>query len=153
MKQFKFDSVMFPINFVEYYTHGFGKEVLALANEQGAGVLAIKPLSWGAWQKDAVKDREWWYRSTEEPKTVSLAVRFSLSQPGVVSCIPTSFVELLDKAIEAAKSYTPLDDSAVAELKRMAENRGSIFEAEEKQVALNLPHRMPGCPYSPHEEV
>src|SRR5437588_637551 len=34
---FKFDTIMFPINFVEYYTRGFGKDVLAKANEQGAG--------------------------------------------------------------------------------------------------------------------
>src|SRR5215472_14278870 len=47
MKSFKFDTVMFPINFVEFYTRGFGKEILALANEQGAAVIAIKPLSWG----------------------------------------------------------------------------------------------------------
>ena len=151
MKSFKFDSVMFPINFVEYYNRGFGKEVLDLAHEQGAGVLAIKPLSWGAWGKDETKDRDWWYRSVEEPKTVELAVRFSLSQPGVVSVIPTSFVELLDKAIEAAKVFKPLDDAAVAQLKQMAENRGSIFINEEKQVALNSPHWMPECPHCPHE--
>jgi len=46
MEGFKFDTVMFPINFVEFYTRGFGKEVLDLAAKQGAGVLAIKPLSW-----------------------------------------------------------------------------------------------------------
>src|SRR5207302_7576249 len=57
---FKFDTIMFPINFVEYYTRGFGKDVLAKANEQGAGVLAIKPLSWGTWPKEGTRNREWW---------------------------------------------------------------------------------------------
>ena len=149
MKTFRFDSIMFPINFVEYYNRGFGKEVLELANQQGAGVLAIKPLSYGAWGKDESKDRDWWYRSVETPKTVDLAVRFSLSQPGVVSVIPTSFVELLDKAIEAAKAFKPLDDAGIAELKKMADGRGSIFINEEKQVAFNMPHQhMPGCPHA-----
>ena len=35
--------------------------------------------------------------------------------------------------------------------KEMAANRGSIFLAEEKQVALNLPSWTPVYPDSPHE--
>src|SRR5215831_20626968 len=131
MKTFKFDTVMFPINFVEFYTRGFGKEVLALANEQGAGVLAIKPLSWGTWPKDGKKTREWWYNSVEDPDQVELAVRFSLSQKGVVAAIPTSFVDLFDKTITAAKNFRELDAPAVAKLQEMAANRESIFLNDE----------------------
>ncbi len=151
MKGFKFDTVMFPINFVEYYTRGFGKEVLALASEQGAAVLAIKPLSWGTWPKDLRKTREWWYRSVEEPKDIELAMRFALSQPGVVAGIPPSFLDLVDRTIEAARSFQPLDAPAAERLKEMAANRESIFLREEQQVALNLPHWKPVYPDSPHE--
>lgn len=151
MKTFQFDSVMFPINFVEFYTRDFGKEVLALANQQGAGVIAIKPLSWGTWPKDTPKDRDWWYRSVEQPAQVELAVRFTLSQKGVVAAIPTSFVELLDRTIEAAKAFKQLDAPAVEQLQQMAANRGSIFLAEENQVASNHPHGNPHYPHGPHE--
>lgn len=151
MKGFKFDTVMFPINFVEYYTRNFGKEVLALAHEQGAAVLAIKPLSWGTWPKDTKKTREWWYRSVEELKDIELAMRFSLSQPGVVAGIPPSFLDLLDRTIEAAKAFKPLDEAAIEQLKQMAANRDSLFIREEQQVALNLPHGKPIHPDSPHE--
>jgi aryl-alcohol dehydrogenase-like predicted oxidoreductase len=151
MKTFKFDTVMFPINFVEFYTRGFGKEVLALANEQGAGVLAIKPLSWGTWPKDGKKTREWWYNSVEDPDQVELAVRFSLSQKGVVAAIPTSFVDLFDKTITAAKNFRQLDAPAVAKLQEMAANRESIFLNDEKQVAMNQPHGSPIYPQNPHE--
>jgi aryl-alcohol dehydrogenase-like predicted oxidoreductase len=143
MKGFSFDSVMFPVNFVEFYTRGFGKEVLALAREQGAAVLAIKPLSWGAWPKDMVKTREWWYRTVEDPRDIELALRFSLSQPGVVAAIPPSFLDLLDRTIDAAKNLQPLDKTAEEKLKKMAETRESIFVKEEQQVALN---QMPGQP-------
>jgi aryl-alcohol dehydrogenase-like predicted oxidoreductase len=151
MKNFKFDTIMFPINFVEFYTRGFGKEVLALANEQGAGVIAIKPLSWGTFPKGSPKNREWWYRSVEEPAEVELAMRFSLSQKGVVAAVPTSFVDLLDKAITAAKAFRPLDENAADRLKEMAANQQSLFTSEEAQVSLNLPRPLPGCPHSPHE--
>src|SRR5260370_11422069 len=56
MKTFRFDTVMFPINFVEYYTRGFGKEVIELANEQGAGLISIKPISCGTCPKAAQKN-------------------------------------------------------------------------------------------------
>lgn len=151
MNSFRFDTVMFPINFVEYYTRGFGKDVLALASEQGAGVLAIKPLSWGAWPPDAKRERAWWYRTVETPADVELAMRFTLSQRPVVAGIPPSFVDLFEKAVEAVKHYRPLDDAAVAKLKEMAENRGSIFLREEQQVAMNLPYWTPVYPDSPHE--
>ncbi len=150
MKGFKFDTVMFPINFVEFYVRGFGKEVLALAREQGAGVLAIKPLSWGTWPKDTKKTREWWYRSVEEPKDVELALRFALSQPNVAAGIPPSFLDLLDRAIEAAKALKPMDEVAVAELKEMAKDRESLFTREEQSVALNLPPAASSYPDCPH---
>jgi aryl-alcohol dehydrogenase-like predicted oxidoreductase len=146
MKTFRFDTVMFPINFVEFYNRSFGREVLALAAEQGAGVLAIKPLSWGKYPKGAPKTHDWWYHSVEAPPQVELAVRFSLSQEGVTAVIPTSFIDLLDKTMTAAAQFRPIDDSAVAQLRHMAANRESIFLAEEKQVAVNHPHANPRWP-------
>jgi aryl-alcohol dehydrogenase-like predicted oxidoreductase len=151
MKTFKFDSVMFPINFVEFYNRGFGKEILALAAEQGAGVISIKPISWGLFPKDSPKNREWWYSSVEDPKHVELAMRFALSQKGVVAGIPTSYIELLDKAIEAAKAFTPLDDAGAEQLRQLAANRESLFTGEEKQVAFNHPHANPHYPHHFHE--
>jgi predicted aldo/keto reductase-like oxidoreductase len=150
MKGFKFDTVMFPINFVEYYTRGFGKEVLALAQEQGAAVISIKPLSWGQWPQGMEQNRKWWYRSTEEAKDAELAMRFVLSQPGVVTAIPTSFFDLLDVAIAAAKNFKPLDEPATVQLKQMAEGCGSIFAREEKMVAQNWPVGEPSYPGCPH---
>ncbi len=152
LRGFKFDTVMFPINFVEFYNRQFGKEVLTLANEQGAGVLAIKPLSWGTFPKGSPKNREWWYESVESPADVELAVRFSLSQKGVVSVLPTSFVELFDKTVLAARAFRPLDSAGADKLKQMAANRESIFLAEEKQVAMNLPHSDRTYAACPHAE-
>jgi predicted aldo/keto reductase-like oxidoreductase len=151
MKGFKFDTVMFPINFVEYYTRGFGKEILALAEEQGAGVLAIKPLSWGTWPAEGKRTRQWWYRSVEEPEDIALAMRFALGQPRVVTGIPPSFLDLLDRTLDACATVKPLDEAAITKLKEMAENQGSIFLREEQQVAMNPRHWTPVYPDSPHE--
>ncbi len=135
LRGFAFDTVMFPINFVEYFLRDFGKEVLALAAERGAAVLAIKPMSRGAWPEGLPRTRKWWYRSVEEPREVNLAMRFALSLPGVVSGIPPSFLDLLDKAIVAARSYQPPTDAELDELKQIAKDCTSIFHREEALVA------------------
>ena len=151
MKGFRFDTVMFPINFVEFFKIGFGKAVLELAKEQGVAVLGMKTLSMGAWPRGAERTRKWWYRTTETQQEVSLALRFTLSQPGVATGIPPSFLDLLDKAITAAKSYRPLRDRQNEKLRKVAESCLSVFEREEKLVALGLPPREPLYPDSPHE--
>ncbi len=139
MKGFQFDTVMFPINFVELYNRGFGKEVLDLANEQGAAVLSIKPMNYGGWPKGVQRTRDWWYQSVEEKADVDLAWRFALSRKGVVAGIPPSFLDLVDKAIEAAKDYRPATEAELEQLKQMASGRLSIFEREEKQFTRAKP--------------
>jgi predicted aldo/keto reductase-like oxidoreductase len=151
MKGFQFDTVMFPINFIEFMNLGFSKPVLDLARSQGVGVLAIKPLSMGAWPAGAEKKRNWWYRTTETDLETSLAMRFTLSQPGVVAGIPPSFLDLLDKAIVAAKSYRPINSEELAELQKIATNSLSVFKSEEDRVALNTRTTTPLYADSPYE--
>jgi len=124
-----------------------------VAAERGAGVIAIKPISLGQWPKEGQRKREWWYNSVEEPRQVELAMRFVLSQEGVATALPTSFLDLQDKTIAAAKAFKPLDGEAEAELKRMAANRESLFLTEEQQVALNLKQWTPVYPDSPYERA
>jgi predicted aldo/keto reductase-like oxidoreductase len=120
MKGFRFDTVMFPINFVEIFKMGFGEPVLKLARKQGAVVLAIKPLSKGPWPEGANRTRKWWYRATETQEEVDLAMRFTLSQRPVVAGIPPSFLDLLDKAIEAGRTYHPITKTETAGLSRQS---------------------------------
>jgi predicted aldo/keto reductase-like oxidoreductase len=150
MKGFRFDTVMFPINFVEFYLRGFGKEVLDLADQQGAAVLAIKPMSRGVWPKEVERTRQWWYRSVEEENEVNLAWRFTLSRKGVVAGIPPSFLDLLDQAIAAGKAYRPPTEVELEAMQQIAKSCESIFVREEAMVA-GAPCHLPLFPDSPHE--
>lgn len=151
MKRFRFDTVMFPINFVEFFLMGFGKPILELAAEQGAAVLAIKMFSRGAWPKDMERTRRWWYRSVEEKEEVDLAVRFTLSQKPVVTGICPSFFDLLDKAIEAGKSYRPITAEETTRARKLAETCHSLFRREQTEVASATDVGEPIYPDSPHE--
>lgn len=135
MRGFRFDTVMFPINFVEYYRKEFGKAVLELAAEQGAAVLAIKAMSRGTWPAGVERPRRWWYRSVEDDLEVNLAWRWTLSQRGVVAGFPPSYLDLVDKAIAAAKTFRPVTEAESEELKRIAGTTDSIFTREEASVA------------------
>lgn len=151
MNGFRFDTVMFPINFVEHFLMGFGKPVTDLAAQQGAGVIAIKAMSRGAWPEGMERTRKWWYRSVEEKDEVELAYRFTLSQKNVVTGIPPSFLDLLDKAIEATGSIPPITDAEVEQARKTAQTCKSIFRREEEQVACGSRRTSPVWIGSPHE--
>jgi len=148
---FDFDTVMFPINFVEFYKIGFGKAVLKLAAEKGTAVIAIKPLSKGPWPEGVERTRKWWYRATETQDEANAAMRFTLSRKGVVAGIPPSFLDLLDRAIEGGKSYRRITKEEVKQLRETADSCLSLFEREENQVARGEPFNKPIYPDCPHE--
>ena len=143
MNGFRFDTVMFPINFVDYFVNGFGKEVVELANKKGAGVISIKPMSHGAWPQGAARSRDWWYRCTETEQEVARAIRWTLSLQGLVAGIPPSWLDLVDKAIEAAKSYKPATERDVKELQGLAASLLPLFRPGDTQAAAEYP----ACPH------
>ncbi len=151
MNGFRFDTVMFPINFIELFQMGFGKPILALAGEQGAAVLAIKPMCRGAWPEGVQRTRRWWYRPVEDDRETNLAVRFTLSQDNVKVGFPPGFLDLAEKAFEVGRSYQPITADETEELRELAQTCLSIFRREEEQVARAAPPRRPIYPGSPHE--
>jgi predicted aldo/keto reductase-like oxidoreductase len=148
LRGFNFDTVMFPINFAEYYTRDFGKEVLALAKEKGTAVLSIKTMNAGSWPQGVERTRQWWYRPLEEQEQINLAYRWTLSLPGVVAGFPASFLDLQDRAISAGLAYRPATPADANKLEEMARGAGSIFKREEDSVAFLSPY-----PHTPHQWV
>ncbi|MFA6562973.1 MAG: aldo/keto reductase [Verrucomicrobiia bacterium] len=147
LRGFAFDTVMFPVNYVEYYTRGFAKDVLALAKEKGAVVLSIKTINSGAWPKGAERTRKWWYRPLEQQDDINLAYRWTLSLPGVVMGFPPGWMDLQEKAIGAGIAYRPATEADAKKLETMAKDCGSIFKREEDLVAsAHMPY-----PHHPHE--
>lgn len=150
LENYNFDTVMFPINFIENYTFGFGDEVMEKAGEIGAAVLAIKPMCGGYWPEGVEKTRNWWYRPIEDQDKVTMAMRYTLSQPGVVAGFPPAFVELFEKAVVAVKDYQPVSDDELTTLKQIASSSLSVFEERQKQFSMVNPE-LDGifqCPYA-----
>ncbi len=155
MNRFPFDTVMFPINFVEMLRFGFGKSVLELAHQQGAGVLAIKPMSAGAWpdelsgKNSRKRHRQWWYRTLERQEDIDLAMRFTLSQKAVVVGLPPAWLDLAVKALDAGKKYRVANKEDVAKLMKMAEHAPSVFKKGDEVAHQNASDSH--LPRGPHE--
>jgi predicted aldo/keto reductase-like oxidoreductase len=151
MRRFRFDTVMFPINFIEWFQWGFGKPVLELARKQKAAVLAIKPMCRGAWPEGMERTRRWWYRPVEDEREIDVALRFTLSQQPVAIGFPPAWMDLAEKAFEAGRSYHPITPPETDELEKLAQECLSIFRKQEEEVALGTPRHGPIYPDSPHE--
>ncbi len=156
MQKYPFDTVMFPINFVELFRFGFGKKVLDLAQQQGAAVVAIKPLSAGDWpdslkgENSKNRPRQWWYKTLEKQDEINLAMRFTLSQPAVVVGVPPAWLDLAEKAVEAGKNYRSVSAEDNAKLRTMADEAGCVFQAGERVARRDWPH--PHEFQGPHEQ-
>ncbi len=150
LKVFAFDTVMFPLTFADFYLRDFGPRVLEAAAEREAAVIAIKPTSKGAWPKGAVRSHPNWYRSTETPEEFALALRFALSLRGVVAGIPTGYIELLNKTVDAAAGYTAATTEDKEQLRKLAKDCVALFTREDERgdsVAGNVRGPYPDHPY------
>jgi predicted aldo/keto reductase-like oxidoreductase len=127
MRQFSFDTVMFPFNFVTYYEESFGPEVLDEAERQGMGRLALKAMARSPWPAGANRVYpKCWYEPISDPEMAGLALRFTLSM-AVTAAVAPGHVELLRMAMDIAENFTPLTDNEKERLKAAAHSLSPIF--------------------------
>jgi predicted aldo/keto reductase-like oxidoreductase len=127
MRQFDFDSVLFPINFIIWHAGENGPDVLEAAAAKNMGRSAIKSMAHGAWPEGA--EKTWpkcWYKPYDDPEMTKLAVRFTLSQD-IHVLIPPSHLELWRMAVKAADNFVPLDKEEEEQLKAIAAQSTPLF--------------------------
>lgn len=147
MKQFDFDTIMYPINYIDYFHGGFGKRTMAMAQKKGVAILAMKSLCGGKWPAGVERTYDWWYRPIDDNKEVDMAYRFSLSQPNVAASIPAAWLDIANKAIASARAYRPITPAELKELEKMADLRIPQFTGRKKKTAMRSSDH-DGCPYS-----
>lgn len=122
LERFRFDSVLFPVNFICFARGDFGPQVIARAKELGVAVLAIKALAHGPLRKrETKKYSNCWYRPIDDPALARQALRFTLSE-GVTAMIPPGDERLFGMALELAADLSPMENGEREEL--MAGTRG-----------------------------
>jgi aryl-alcohol dehydrogenase-like predicted oxidoreductase len=108
LERFRFDSVLFPVNFICYARGGFGPQVIERAGKLGVACLAIKAMAHGPWRKgEKRKYSNCWYRPIENRELARQALRFTLSEK-VTAAIPPGDERLFRMALELAGDLPPL---------------------------------------------
>ncbi|MHB0875754.1 MAG: aldo/keto reductase [Anaerolineae bacterium] len=108
MEGFRFDSILFPINYAAWYRGQFGPQVVQAAVDRGMGILALKALAKRSLAEGEA--RPWaksWYVPVESYEEAKSGLRFTLSQP-VTAAVSPGHAELLWWACDAAEEFTPL---------------------------------------------
>lgn len=128
MDQFAFDSILFPVCWVNYFEAGFGPQVIEKAQGKGMGRLALKALAQGKLAEGEEKVYEkCWYKPIDDPELADLALRFSLTQP-ITAAVTPGHASLVRMALDIGEKFTPITEGEIEELRRRARENTPIFE-------------------------
>ena len=129
MDNLELDSVLFPVNYVNYAEGHFGPQILAEAKKRGMARLALKALAQTTWKPGETKTYpNCWYRPIEDRETQEKALRFTLSEE-VTAAIPPGYAKFLRAAIDIASQFKPLVGPEREALLASAHNTEPIFKA------------------------
>jgi len=128
MREFDFDSIMYPINFCCHYQGKFSQEVLSEAKKRGMGIIAIKAMAKQAWQReeDEEKHPKCWYEPIVDPFLAEDALEWTLSQ-GVTAAIPPGDENLFKLALQIGPHIRPITDEGTEKLKRLSAGLEPLF--------------------------
>ncbi|WP_347839220.1 aldo/keto reductase [uncultured Draconibacterium sp.] len=127
LKNFDFDSILFPVNFACWNAGDFGPQVYAEAEKQGIGILALKSMALTALhEKEDLIFKNCWYKPIDDEKTMKQALRYTLSKK-VTAAIPPGEHTLFLKALEFVADFKPIDEDETAELLAIARTTKPVF--------------------------
>jgi predicted aldo/keto reductase-like oxidoreductase len=128
MDRFHFDSVLFPVNWVNYFESGFGPDIMEKAQTQSTARLALKGMASHQLADPRHRIREkCWYHPLEDPELARLALRFTLSQP-VTAVIPPGDPELYRMAVEIGQDFAPITEDEIERLRQASKGLSPLFE-------------------------
>ena len=127
MDRYEFDSILFPVNWVNILNGGFGIKVLQRAQEKGIGILAIKAMAKTALKEGTVnKYPKGWYEAIDDKELAILALRYTLSK-GITAAVPPGDIEHFRWALEAVESFKPVTEDEELYLKTKAKEISPLF--------------------------
>ena len=127
MDRYRFDSVLFPVNYVNYAEGNFGPQILAKAKEKGLARMALKSMAHTTWKPGETHTYpKCWYHPIEDPELAHKALRFTLSED-ITAAIPPGDQRLFRIALAAAPGLKRLTAAERRELLASARGLTPIF--------------------------
>ena len=129
LRRFDFDSVLFPLNFVQmgipdYRRHA--KELISVCRAKDVGTMVIKSVTKGPWGEKK-KTATTWYEPFEELDIIQKAVNFALSYEVTGLCTPGD-TRILPMVIQACENFTELDHEEMEQMIESGEEYEPLFK-------------------------
>jgi predicted aldo/keto reductase-like oxidoreductase len=100
---FHFDTVQMPLNVMDAHYESFGQKVLPVLLKQEIGVLGMKPIASG------------WILKSNTVSAVE-CLHYAMNLPTNVVITGCDSLEILNQALDAARSFKPMDPAQVEAL-------------------------------------
>jgi len=109
LRRFDFDTVLFPLNFVQYANPTYrrnAEELLSQCAARDVGTMIIKSICERPWG-DLPKTNTTWYKPFADAEHIQLAVNFALSQD-VTGLCTAGDTTVLPLVLDACARFTPM---------------------------------------------
>lgn len=117
LRRYDFDSVLFPLNFVQMANEDYqrhARELISVCRAKDVGTMVIKAITkapWGDRQHTATT----WYEPFEEPEIIQKAVNFALSYE-ITGICTVGDIRVLPLVIQACENYMELNHEQMEEM-------------------------------------
>ena len=128
LREFDFDTIMYPVNFVCDYQADFVGEVVAEAQKRGVGIVCIKSMAARRWEDGENHDMypNCWYRPIEERELAVKALGYSYGQ-GATVILPPGDEKLYRLAVDLARDGLEVKQGQLKDLELVARDYKPIF--------------------------
>lgn len=127
MKNYDFDSILFPLNFACWNSGNFGPQVYAEAEKRGMGILALKAMALTKLKPGEEKIfKNVWYRPIQDEELMKMALKFTLSK-NITAAVPPGKNTLFLKALEFMNNFEPISPNEEKKLAELAITTEPIF--------------------------
>jgi aryl-alcohol dehydrogenase-like predicted oxidoreductase len=109
IRRFDFDSVLFPLNPIQYRSRVYrrdAEELVAQCHDRNIGTMIIKSIAQGPWENRPQK-YDTWYEPFSDRNVIQRHVNFVLSQD-VTGLCTVGDTRLLPLVLDACEYYTPM---------------------------------------------
>lgn len=111
LERFDFDSVLFPINFVQYANPEFrekSEELLRVCRQRDVGTMIIKSICRGPWGEQE-KNYDTWYQPFDDVENIQKSVHFALSQD-ITGICTAGDKHILPMVLDACENFSPMSE-------------------------------------------
>jgi len=129
LRRFDFDSVLFPLNFVQFVNPEYRKyteELISVCKARDVGTMVIKSITKGPWGEKQ-HTATTWYEPFDQMDEIQRAVNFALSfdVTGLCTAGDTRILPLLLKACE---NFKPMSDAEREEIIHSGQHFEPLFK-------------------------